>query len=90
MRRLGTLGVVIVPFLLLLGVGFVVATTTRTEVMIKLDPTIRFWLVAAILGVPYTMGFNALERLLSRLCPAPQQWWRTLLLTWLVVLVLLV
>ena len=86
MRRLGTLGVVVVPYLLLVGVGLLVTLATRTEVMIKLDPTFRFWLVAAILGVPSLLGFNIFERLLSRLCPAPQQWWRTLLLTWLAIL----
>ena len=89
MRRLGTLGVVLIPFLLLVGVGLLVAAVPRTEMVIKLDPTLRLWLVAAILGVPYVMGINAFERLLSRLCPAPQRWWRTLLLAWLVVLVLL-
>ena len=86
MRRLGTLGVVVLPYLLLVGVGLLVTAATRSEVMIKLDPTFRFWLVAAILGVPYLFGLNIFERLLSRPCPAPQQWWRTLLMTWLGVL----
>jgi intracellular septation protein A len=64
-----------------------VTAATRTGVMmIKLDPTLRFWLVAAILGIPHLFGFDIFERLLSRLCPAPQQWWRTLLLTRLVIL----
>jgi intracellular septation protein len=89
LRRLGTLGVVAIPYLLLVGVGVLVTAVTRTEVLIKLDPTIRFWVVAAILGVPYIMRFNIFERLLSRLCPAPQEWWRTLLFAWLVVLVVL-
>ena len=89
MRRLGTLGVVVIPYLLLVAVGLLASMLTRTEVMIKLDPTIRFWVVAAILGLPYMQGFNIFERLLSRLSPAPQEWWRSLMFSWLVILVTL-
>ena len=89
MRRLGTLGVVAIPYLLLIGVGFLATAVTQTERMIKLEPTLRFWAVAAILGIPFPFGFNLFERLLSRLCPAPESWWRTLLLSWVVVLVVL-
>jgi intracellular septation protein len=88
-RRLGTLGVVVIPYLFLIGVGFLVTAVTQTETMIKLDPTLRFWIVAAILGIPHLFGSNLFERLLSRLCPAPQSWWRTLLISWLVVLAVL-
>jgi intracellular septation protein len=78
--------VIAIPYLLLVAVGFVVTAATHAEVMIKLDPTSRFWLVAAILGLPYLVGFNLFERLLSRFCPAPQPWWRTLLFIWVIIL----
>lgn len=89
MRRLGTLGIIAIPYLLLVAVGLLVAMAPRTVVLIKLDPTIRFWGVATILALPYFMGFNIFERLLNKLSPAPQGWWRTLMRSWLVVLMLL-
>ena len=86
MRRLGTVGVVVIPYLLLVGIGLVLSVSPNSESLIKLDPTIRFWLAAMLLGVSYRFGFNVFERLLSKLCPAPKQWWRTLMLSWLIVL----
>lgn len=86
MRRLGTLGVVVIPYLLLVGIGLIVRASPNYETLFKLDPTIRFWLAAILLAVPYWFGFNSFERLLSKLCPAPKQWWRTLMLSWLFVL----
>lgn len=89
MRSLGTLGVIAIPYLLLISIGFVVTTATQTPELIKLAPTFRFWLVAAILGIPYLFGFNVFERVLQRLCPAPKPWWRILLISWVAVLVTL-
>ena len=83
MRRLGTLGVVLIPYALLVAIGLGLGVIERTETLIKWEPTIRFWLAAALLGAPFYLGFNIFERLLAKVCPAPHQWWRTLMLTWL-------
>ena len=89
MRRLGTLGVVVIPYLLLVGIGLIVSAIPGSVILIKLDPTIRFWAAAAILGAPYWFGVNILERLLAKWSPAPKQWWRTLMFSWVAVLVVL-
>lgn len=89
MRRVATLGVVVIPYLLLVGIGLVVSAVPASVALIKLDPTIRYWVAAAVLGVPYWFGVNIIEYMLSKLCPAPKQWWRILMLSWVIVLVAL-
>lgn len=86
MRRLGTLGVVVIPYLLIVAVGVLIHEATNTPIGIQLDPSLRFLAAAAILGLPNIAGFNVFQRLLSPMAPAPRKWWKTLLYSWLWIL----
>ena len=86
MRRLGTLGVIAIPYVLLVGIGLL---SGSSALLIQLDSTVRFWGAALILGATGILGLNVFERLLSGMAPAPKPWWRRLLLVWIIVLLLL-